>query len=289
MVEICLAPFIDSSETCHLVPRYPLGDRRDTWAWISLTDAISMIRKSRSLLHQRSKERGVKLPPPSQLKPGSIRRYIMGEKEDLSQYRDALNTNFWSESSEQDLSYFLTCEACLLSMESLIGGRKCADLGIKRKTDLVEDWHITRANREGYGYRIRELEGLDDFLAQGQDLYSPQQEQRSELDWDEILEFRRGSSDSASRVSQTDSDYEPELEMAAAKERSPGNAALSAEEIEERAMALGGLTLGEGSRQVACSYRCVNCGFLGEVILRVDGGYSSTCDICEEEMIGPSY
>ena len=53
-------------------------------------------------------------------------------------------------------------------------------------------------------------------------------------------------------------------------------------------MALGGLTLGEGSRQVTCSCRCVHCGFLGEVILRVDGSYSSTCDICEEEMIGPS-
>ena len=201
-MEICLAPFNDSSGTCtHLVPRYPLGEHFDQWAWISLTDAISMIRKSRSLLHQRSKERGVKLPPPSQLKPGSIRRYIMGEKEDLSQYRNALNANFWSKNSELDLSYFLTCEACLLSMGSLIGGRKCADLGIKRKTDLVEDWHITRANREGYGYRIRELEGLDDFLAQGQDAYSLPQEQRSELDWDEILEFRRDSSDSASRVS----------------------------------------------------------------------------------------
>ena len=91
-IEISLKSWTESKGESHIVPR-----DGNHWESMRLSDAVIMIKSTRTLLHKRAKEVGVKLPAPSQFKPTSIQRFMLSKKPDLSQYSEPLKSAFWPE------------------------------------------------------------------------------------------------------------------------------------------------------------------------------------------------
>ena len=259
-LEVCLGCTRDSKGKAYLTPK-----EQGTWTSMSLPNGIFLVSNTRDMLHQRARELGAKLPPPSRIKPANIQKFILNEKYDLKHYETALAAGLCA---TEDLLYFLECEASMLVLSCLRAGKELAYLGLT-KSGLLLDHHAPQASRAGYVYRIEGGVGLDEVLEEGFDPEEPPRYQSSDIDWEEFLAYLEDAPDT------------PETPPPPSPDR-----------FEDCVADMRGLTLRESRRAVeidkgkgvACACECKCCGAPGQVLLRDNGYYEGTCDVCGEDI-----